>query len=479
MLAGQRIVYLLPLLLFLFLLAPELVERSMYNDGVAYAGLSKNLAHSIGTFWTPQLTQVEYVAFHEHPPLVFGIQSLFFRLLGDGLATERVYAFTIFALSAGLIVLLWREALRGYPEARRCWFIPLTLWLANEVVYHFYPANVLEPTVGLFALAAVWCTLRSVRQGAGPRVQGVLASTAAALLFAGSLCKGFVGLFPLAFYGLYWLLFRQITLLRAVGLTLLMVAVIGAAYGLLLQYEPARTSLATYFEQQVLGSLSGARTYDRHMRSDRFYIIRRAFELLIPALLLTAIFFGLAYRKYGRTLLRGEHLRYAYLLLGLGVCASFPLAISPKQSFYYLLPAMAYFALGLGLFLAPAAPPYLLRPWRPAVRRWMYVVMGILFLASLVNIGLHWGQSNRRDRSTLTDIEAMNTIIPRGTTIGSVGDMRPLNVYMWRTNEVSIDTAVDRQRAYPYLVAPRDTLVAGLDTVGLGLVEWRLYRVEP
>ena len=94
----------------------------MYNDGVAYAGLAKNLAHGIGTFWTPRLTEIEYVAFYEHPPLVFGLQSLFFRVLGDALATERVYAFTVFALSGGLIVGLWREALRDLPGARPYWF---------------------------------------------------------------------------------------------------------------------------------------------------------------------------------------------------------------------------------------------------------------------------------------------------------------------------------------------------------------------
>ena len=473
--SGKRVYFLLPFLLFLFLVAPELVERSMYNDGVAYAGLAKNLAHGIGTFWTPRLTEIEYVAFYEHPPLVFGLQSLFFRVLGDALVTERVYAFTVFALSAGLIVGLWREALRALPMARPYWFLPLTLWLANEVVYHFYPANVLEPTVGLFSLAAVWCCLRSVR-AAGTRVQGLWVVSAGLLLFAGSLCKGFVGLFPLGFFAAYWLIFRRIGLVRAVGWTLLMAATITVAYSILWQFDAARESLARYFEQQVLGSLSGERTYDQHMRSDRFYIIGRTFQILLPSVLLAGLLFGLAYRRLGRQLLRGVHLDYACLFLTLGVLASFPLAISPKQSFYYLLPSMGYYALGFSLLLAPAAPPYMSRPWSPGVVRWVTVVVVLLLVVASLNVARHWGQANRRDRATLADIDLMNTVIPRGATVGSVGDMRPLNVYMWRLNEVSLDTTVARRSDYEYLVAPKDSLVAGRERVDLPLVDWAVWQ---
>ena len=70
----------------------------------------------------------------------------------------------------------------------------------------------------------------------------------------------------------------------------------------------------------------------------------------------------------------------------------------------------------------------------------------------------------------------MNTVIPRGATVGSVGDMRPLNVYMWRLNEVSLDTTVARRSDYEYLMAPKDSLVAGRERVDLPLVDWAVWQ---
>ena len=477
---AKRALYLLPLILSLFLVASELVERSMYTDGLAYAGISKNLARGAGTFWTPRLSDIHNTAFNSHPPLVFGIQSLFFEVLGEGIATERIYALTIFLLSALLIVTLWREVLRDRPAARRCWFAPLTLWLVNEVVYHFYPANVLEPTMNLFTLAAVWVGLRAVRAG-GVGAQCTWAILVGLLVMLATLCKGFVGLFPLSFFGLYCLIYRRHTIGRTVLLTLAMLVTVVLCYTVLWQFPAARTALTNYLDVQVLASIGGELTEEPHLRSSRFYIIGRTFEILLPTVLLTLLGLYYGYCKLGKAAgpdsYRGQ-VQGAYLFLSLGVAASFPLAISPKQSFYYLLPSMAYYALGFALFLAPAAAHLMAIPWSVRTRRWVTGVAGVLLILSLVNTARHWGQVTRRDRVVLGDVEAMNTVLPKGTTIGSQGDIGEIVSYMYRTNEVSIDTAVGRRLDYDFLVARKTEEVKGLDTVAVGATErYRLYRV--
>ncbi len=475
---SKRALYLLPLILFFFLVASELVERSMYTDGLAYAGLSKNLARGVGTFWDPKLSEIHHFSFHEHPPLVFGIQSLFFEVLGEGIATERFYALTIFLLSALLIVVLWREALRELPAARRCWFVPLTLWLANEVVYHFYPANVLEPTMTLFTLGAVWAGLRGVR-AAGLWRQLIWAVLAGLLVALANLCKGFVALFPLGFFVLHWLVYRRQHLPRALLLTLGMTATVVVFYALLWQVDAARDSLTSYFDSQVLASLNSERSWERHYRTNRFYIIGRTFEILLPTVLLTLLGLYYGYRKLGNTIGRGTQVQAAYLFLSLGVAASFPLAISPKQSFYYLLPSMAYFALGFALLLAPAAAHFMATPWSGRTGRWVTGLAGVLLVLSLANTARHWGQVTRRDRVVLGDVEAMNTVLPKGTTIGSQGDIGEIVSYLYRTNEVSIDTAVGRRLDHDFLVARKTEVVEGLDTVAVGATErYRLYRVR-
>jgi hypothetical protein len=78
----------LPLMLactlgFSVLMLPNFLRQGMFVDGLMYATISNNLAQGIGSFWSPQLSQTVFPAFHEHPPLVFGIESIFFRVLGD------------------------------------------------------------------------------------------------------------------------------------------------------------------------------------------------------------------------------------------------------------------------------------------------------------------------------------------------------------------------------------------------------------
>lgn len=473
-----RALYFLPFLLALFLVASELVERSMYTDGVAYAGLSMNMANGIGTFWNPKLSEIHHFSFHEHPPLVFGIQSLYFRVFGDGIVTERLYAGSIFLLSGLLMILLWREALRDLPNVRRLWFVPLTIWLANEVVYHFYPANILEPTMILFTLGAVYACLRGVRAGTGNGPRYGLAILAGFLVFGAALCKGFVALFPLAFFGIYWLATRKVNLKEAVLLTVTMTAAAAIAFGVLWQHAPARESLTAYFDSQVMASLLSERSYENHHRTSRLYIVRRAFEVLIPGLLITALLIGIArWRGYVKEWGNGA-VKAAGVFLLLGVAASLPLAVSPKQSFYYLLPSMGYFALGLGLLAAPEVAWFLERPVGKRTRMIMNVVAGILLVVALGNTARHWGEVTRRDRTVVNDVDQMSTVVPRGAVIGSVGDIGSIVSYSFRIHQLSLDTTVSKVGEYEFVAAPlgEDVSRYNLEVVPLEVQEFGLYR---
>ena len=92
---------------FSAVLLPILIQKGMFLDGVTYATISKNLANGYGSFWIPQYTQTHFSQFHEHPPLVFGLQSLFFKLLGDGFLTERIFTLFTAILTAIGIVANW------------------------------------------------------------------------------------------------------------------------------------------------------------------------------------------------------------------------------------------------------------------------------------------------------------------------------------------------------------------------------------
>jgi 4-amino-4-deoxy-L-arabinose transferase-like glycosyltransferase len=75
--------WLLTINAIVWLILLPLYQDGMFMDGVQYAAVARNLAKGIGSFWFPVFSD-NYVAglnsFHEHPPLVYYLQSFFFKI---------------------------------------------------------------------------------------------------------------------------------------------------------------------------------------------------------------------------------------------------------------------------------------------------------------------------------------------------------------------------------------------------------------
>ena len=96
----------------LALTLPKLMQDGMFQDAVLYSSVSHNLSQGIGTFWFPQYSKLNIAglpSFHEHPPLVFGIQALFYKIFGSSIYVERFYTFFVMCLNILLITLIWRK----------------------------------------------------------------------------------------------------------------------------------------------------------------------------------------------------------------------------------------------------------------------------------------------------------------------------------------------------------------------------------
>jgi len=78
-------------------------------DGLFYADISRNMSIGLGSFWKPHLTNNIFNVFYEHPPLAFGLQSLFFKFFGDSVYVERLYSILTYILVGYLIVLIWEN----------------------------------------------------------------------------------------------------------------------------------------------------------------------------------------------------------------------------------------------------------------------------------------------------------------------------------------------------------------------------------
>src|SRR5262249_8887660 len=147
------------------------------------------------TFWAPTYTATIYPEFHEHPPLGFWLQSLWFKVIGDHLFVERLYTLTAACATGLVIVFLWRRVTRGTDAFQSEW-LPFLLWIAVPLVSWSVVGNLLETTVSVFTTTAVLAVVYgSGANSTGGAVAG--GAVAGLCVAAAALTKGPVGLFPL------------------------------------------------------------------------------------------------------------------------------------------------------------------------------------------------------------------------------------------------------------------------------------------
>jgi 4-amino-4-deoxy-L-arabinose transferase-like glycosyltransferase len=62
-----------------------------FHDGYLYAALGKNAAE-LGSWLVPFQSNTQYPEFNQHPPFIFMIEGLFFKLFGSGYTQARVFS---------------------------------------------------------------------------------------------------------------------------------------------------------------------------------------------------------------------------------------------------------------------------------------------------------------------------------------------------------------------------------------------------
>ncbi len=352
---------------------PRLAHRGMFVDGVTYASIARNLAAGQGSFWSPAYTAAVYPQFHEHPPLGFWLQSLWFRVLGDHLFVERLYAFTVALATGVLIGVIYRQVQAGIlagtsqptaagtvparPPARfgtghgssieasshareirdredrqqlaELDWLPVILWIAVPVVSWAIVGNLLETTVALFTTASVGTAVMALRSSEGPAGPAKLITSWSVLsglfIVAATLTKGPVGLFPLAAPAFFLLLptggRRLWTVLTAQWMTVALCALLLWGWG------TARTSLTEYVNQQVIAAVAG----EREVSGNSFAIVKVLFQgasslPMAAVVILTAAAAGRFVRSS-----RMER-AVASLFFAIGLAGTLPILVSAKQA---------------------------------------------------------------------------------------------------------------------------------------------------
>lgn len=463
------------LALLIGLTVPVLIRDGMFMDAVLYTSVSHNLANGIGTFWFPQFSLnnvASLPAFHEQPPLAFGIQAVFFKLLGSSMLVERLYCFIVMLLTARLIVAI-RKILLNSQEHDGLNYSPLLFWIIIPVVFWSYSNNMHENTMTVFVLLSVYAFLKALQPSESFVLPTILASACVA---AATLTKGFPGLYTMAVPLLY-----GITMHRAIGPRVWMVSIcacliLAGLFSLLFTIDPAASSLKTYLFDRALYRMNQVPTVNY-----RFYILRSLLEECLPALLLTLIFLWIQRTKsrFQKTDLHG--LRCAVFCLVLAFAGSAPLMLTKVQKGFYLIPAMPFFALSASFFALPG-----LRMTRNLIQknetasRLFATTSGVLFLVAILLSIFFYGKPGR-DQALLADVDKIIQVVPQGEVVGLDPDCWndwSLQCYLMRKAFVSLDT----QMRYRYHLVRNTNQINEVNStyipVSLKLSGYILYKTE-
>ncbi|MFT5819555.1 MAG: 4-amino-4-deoxy-L-arabinose transferase-like glycosyltransferase [Crocinitomix sp.] len=384
---------------FLIVFAARIFQHGLFFDGLIYSSISQNLADGLGSFWQPHFSAIIYPEFYDHPPLVFGMQSVFMKLFDSAFYAEKVYGFIMAISVLVLIVLIWKR-INTKIEFQHLFWVPILFWVITPKNSWAFSNNVLENTMAVFSLASVYLLIIALSL-AGIRRQLTLLIAGALLLLA-FLSKGFPGLFPLVFFGIYVLIFRQEYNWKK-GLLDSLSLFLGTALIFFLFFyfnADAQLNITTYIDTQVMGSIAGESRV-----GSRLVLMKNLFNELIPLLILCLLALAFWWKKgWALVAAKTDQSKWALLFILLGLSASAPMMVSPKISSFYLITALPYFALGLALFILPVIHHYT-KLW--SLSKFGFKIIGFIGLVSIsMGILLIVTNANTKGR----DIETFNDI---------------------------------------------------------------------
>jgi hypothetical protein len=469
--------------LLLARLLPAALQPGMFFDGVTHATIARNMAAGTGDIWHPVLFGPA-CDYHEQPTLAFWMESLLFRVLGDHFWVEKLYSVIVAISTAALIAATWRLLLRDRAMLRDCSWLPVAMWACLPAWAWMYDSNMLENTLGMFALASVYASLQAANS---PRAWLGWTAVAALALLGAVLSKGPVGMFPLitplvvALTLRRWQMGRM--LVAAEGLLLLFML----ALALLLLSPGAHAYMATYFHNQVVSSLMGQRELV-HSRLGRLDIVwRMAGQLIVPALIAA----GLIVWSRRRVDIKDDAIAEsdrprAELLFCLltAASASLPIAISPKQSGHYAFPSYSLYALALAIWCVPAVIALFgaaterslsAAPLNRGHRR----LRGLAVAGSaavLIATCLMAGRPHR-DKDVYHDTLVVGHLVPPQSTIGLTAELSddfPIQMYLARWDGI---VANHSAAAREFCLAPIDAAPpTGYTPVSADLHRYRLFE---
>lgn len=456
--------WILTVAIFCVLLLPKLVQNGMFLDGVTYATISRNLAFGIGDVFHLHYTNNLYPIFYEHPPFVFWIQALFFQIFGDSIFVERFYSFLMAILNFIGIILIWKLIFINSIFEKYAWF-PVLIWITIPGVFWSFQNNILENTVSVFSVFSIYFILRSLISKEFSWI--IFASFLIVFAF---LSKGLVGLFPIVFGFIYWIVFDGFKLNKNLVYSFFIFILPFLILIISIKIFPQLTeNLTFYFKQQLLPALQNKREITVNNRFE--ILIKLFFELLAPILLSIIVFFKYKKNNFFKK-------KQVLLFVLIGFSASIPLILSLKQRSFYFVPSISFFAIAFGIYLIPFFHNLIEKTSLKMMNIFKISSIFISIFVIILSISLLGKYS--RDENKIRDIEMISTIVPYGSNVCSTKENRynwGTVAYFARIGNISLNKAITNNY---YLLKKEEKISIEIkekfEIVNLNLSEFVLYK---
>jgi|GEM_PF-3811014 len=407
--------WLITLALVTLFYIPRISEKGMFIDGLVYTTIAHNLSEGTGTFWQPVLKNSEFLfqksdIFYDHPPLVFGLESIFYKLFGD--QTEWIYNTFILLVLLFALLLLFRLLEPEKNLGILLGFLPIFFLFTIPEFIQKVSYNLLDTTLAVFTSFAVYFLLSAVHRSRHFLLNTFLGGSFIVLAF---LTKGPVGLFPLICPALYMFFYDNQKQWKKPLLATLMISMIliVSAY-LLYTYQPSRDFFDHYLNQQVLASMKGERekanTIYNHLS-----LLKKIGTQIGPMLILTILIWFWRRNKIQTSVSSSNKAAKLFLLIGLS--ASLPIALSAKHHSFYLIPSFIFYALALSSFLLTYFQKDYLIKERNSNR-----IISALAVVMVLSITVYSFSRSERYYHThaefLKEMESIAKVIPDGSAVG-------------------------------------------------------------
>jgi 4-amino-4-deoxy-L-arabinose transferase-like glycosyltransferase len=443
------------------------VQHGLFMDGLIYSAVAHNMANGYGTFLEPMFTHSTINPFHEHPPLAFGIQAVFFKIFGHSFWIEKFYSILMAVIIAFIIRRIWCEVSKETGVKDERWWIVILFWITIPICFWSFRNNMLENTMGMFSILSFY--LMYAARNSQQKFSFVHIS-AGAILVLSFLSKGFPGLFPLAAPILLFLFYKKQSFAVVVWQNAQVILGFLLLLLLALAIPGMLENLKAYFNIQLLPSLSGETVVVR-----RTVIFESLISQVIGHILLSAVGVFISYKLFHRKIeFLTNQKRSMYFFLVVGLSATLPIMLSPKQLGFYITPSLPYYMLALVLLMYSICNGLVVRLQQSPIWNTFRKISFVLLLVPIIVSILFAGKISR-DREVFSEVRQIGEHLGSGKEISLSSALYPewgLMGYLQRYYFIGCKRAEEK---LPYLLLmKKEALPDGYEDENINLKTMRL-----